>query len=164
MNRRVYAQLRPRVTGRSAFAWLTCACLVLAVLLHIPAVTCARQPLPNIVLAMADDQGWGDVGFRDHQVLKTPIIDAMAANSLLLERCCAATPVCSPTRGGIVTGRHPNRFGCFSEGYTLRSQQVTNSEALQQAGYATGHFGKWPLASLRADSPVCLGCSTTVEL
>ena len=114
---------------------------------------------PNIVLCMADDQGWGDVGYRDHQVLKTPTLDEMAKAALRLERFYAAAPVCSPTRGSVLTGRHPNRFGCFSWGHTLRPQEVTVAEALKTAGYATGHFGKWHVGPVRADSPVCPGAS-----
>jgi arylsulfatase A-like enzyme len=108
---------------------------------------------PNIVLCMADDQGWGDVGFRNHPVLKTPVLDELAATGLCFERFYAAAPVCSPTRGSVLTGRHPNRYGCFSWGHTIRPQEVTIAEALRGAGYATGHFGKWHVGSVRADAP-----------
>jgi arylsulfatase A-like enzyme len=74
---------------------------------------------------MADDQGWGDVGYRRHPVLKTPVIDEMARTGLLLERFYAAAPVCSPTRGSVLTGRHPNRYGCFSWGHSIRPQEMT---------------------------------------
>lgn len=114
---------------------------------------------PNVILCMADDQGWGDVGYNGHPVLKTPTLDAMAAGALRLDRFYAAAPVCSPTRGSVLTGRHPNRFACFSWGHTLRPQEVTVAEALQRAGYATGHFGKWHLGPVRAESPVCPGRS-----
>jgi arylsulfatase A-like enzyme len=106
--------------------------------------------LPNIVLVMADDQGWGDVGFRDHPYLKTPVMDEMAAKGIRFDRFYAAAPVCSPTRGSVLTGRHPNRFGCFSWGHPLREQEKTVAEYLQQAGYTTGHFGKWHLGSIEA--------------
>ncbi len=114
---------------------------------------------PNFVLCMADDQGWGDVAYNGHPRIKTPTLDAMAASGLRFTRFYAAAPVCSPTRGSVLTGRHPNRFACFSWGYTLRPQEVTIAEALKGAGYATGHFGKWHLGSLRRDSPVCPGNS-----
>jgi arylsulfatase A-like enzyme len=116
------------------------------------------QP-PNIVLCMADDQGWGDVGFRGHPVLKTPVMDELAATGLRFERFYAAAPVCSPTRGSVLTGRHPNRYGCFSWGRTIRPQEVTVAEALKTAGYTTGHFGKWHVGPVRADSPVSPGAS-----
>ncbi|MCP5118130.1 MAG: sulfatase-like hydrolase/transferase [bacterium] len=116
-------------------------------------------PKPNIILAMADDQGWGDMAYNSHPVLKTPTFDEMAAAGLRFDRFYAAAPVCSPTRGSVMTGRHPNRFGCFRWGYSLRPQEVTVAEALRDAGYATGHFGKWHLGSVRSDSPVCPGNS-----
>jgi arylsulfatase A-like enzyme len=109
---------------------------------------------PNVILCMADDQGWGDVGYRGHPVLKTPVLDEMASCGLRFERFYAAAPVCSPTRGSVLTGRHPNRYGCFSWGYPIRPQEVTIAEALRGAGYATGHFGKWHVGSVRAQSPV----------
>ncbi|MCD6394960.1 MAG: sulfatase-like hydrolase/transferase, partial [Planctomycetes bacterium] len=95
----------------------------------------------NIVLCMADDQGWGDMAYNAHPVLKTPHFDAMAKEALRFDRFYAAAPVCSPTRGSVMTGRHPNRFGCFKWGRSLRPQEVTVAEALKKAGYVTGHFG-----------------------
>ncbi|MBW3599643.1 MAG: sulfatase-like hydrolase/transferase [Planctomycetes bacterium] len=118
----------------------------------------AEESRPNFVLCMADDQGWGDVGHRDPQ-LKTPTMDELAATGLRLDRFYAAAPVCSPTRGSVMTGRHPNRFGCFSWGHTLRPQEITVAEALKTAGYATGHFGKWHLGDVTANSPVSPGGS-----
>ncbi len=116
-------------------------------------------PPPNIVLVMADDQGWGDVAYNGHPKLKTPNLDSMAAAGLRFDRFYAAAPVCSPTRGSVMTGRHPNRFGCFRWGYTLRPQEITIAEALKSAGYATGHFGKWHIGSVRKGSPVNPGGS-----
>jgi len=109
---------------------------------------------PNVVLCMADDQGWGDMGYNGHPALKTPSFDAMAAESLRFDRFYAAAPVCSPTRGSVMTGRHPNRFGCFKWGHPIRPQEVTIAEALKSVGYVTGHFGKWHLGSVCKSSPV----------
>jgi len=114
---------------------------------------------PNIILCMADDQGWGDMSYNGHPILKTPHFDAMAASALRFDHFYAAAPVCSPTRGSVMTGRHPNRFGCFQWGYTLRPQEVTIAEALKTAGYVTGHFGKWHLGSVCKGSPVNPGAS-----
>ena len=60
---------------------------------------------PNVVLVMADDQGWGQTGYYKHPILKTPNLDAMAAGGLRLDRFYAAGPVCSPTRASVLTGR-----------------------------------------------------------
>jgi len=104
---------------------------------------------PNIVLVMADDQGWGQTGYYDHPVLKTPNLDAMAENGLRLDRFYAAAPVCSPTRAAMLTGRTNMRTGVESHGYALRRQEKTLPSALRSAGYATAHFGKWHLNGLR---------------
>lgn len=119
----------------------------------------AVKKKPNIVLCMADDQGWGDMAYNGHPVLKTPNFDAMAKEALRFDRFYAAAPVCSPTRGSVMTGRHPNRFGCFKWGYSLRPQEITIAEALKKAGYVTGHFGKWHLGSVCKPSPVNPGQS-----
>lgn len=118
-----------------------------------------RKDRPSIILAMADDQGWGDMAYNGHPALRTPVFDEMSRTGLRFDRFYAAAPVCSPTRGSVLTGRTPNRFGCFSWGYSLRPEENTVAEILQSAGYATGHFGKWHLGSIRADSPVSPGQS-----
>jgi arylsulfatase A-like enzyme len=108
---------------------------------------------------MADDQGWGDVGYAGHPAIKTPNLDTMATAGIRFDRFYAAAPVCSPTRGSVMTGRHPNRYGCFSWGYPLRPQENTLAAALRTAGYRTGHFGKWHLGSVQKTSPVNPGAS-----
>jgi arylsulfatase A-like enzyme len=118
-----------------------------------------NDPRPNIILVMADDQGWGDMGYHGHPVMVTPNFDDMASQSIRFDHFYAAAPVCSPTRGSVLTGRHPNRFGCFSWGYTLRPQEITIAKRLKEAGYATAHFGKWHLGSVRIGSPVNPGQS-----
>lgn len=109
---------------------------------------------PNIVLVMADDQGWGDAAYQGHPHLITPELDRMAAEGLVFDRFYAAASVCSPTRGSVMTGRHPNRFGCFSWGYSLWPEEQSLAELMRSAGYRTGHFGKWHLGSVQAGSPV----------
>jgi arylsulfatase A-like enzyme len=104
---------------------------------------------PNIVLVMTDDQGWGQTGDYNHPHLETPNLDAMAANGLRLDRFYAGAPNCSPTRATVLTGRTNDRTGVFNHGWPLRRQEKTLGEAMQQAGYATAHFGKWHLNGLR---------------
>ncbi len=115
--------------------------------------------LPNIILCMADDQGWGDMGYAGHEVIRTPNFDSMASEAMRFDHFYAAAPVCSPTRGSVLTGRNPNRFGCYSWGHTIRPQEITIAEVLKDAGYITGHFGKWHLGSVRKGSPVNPGNS-----
>ncbi len=104
---------------------------------------------PNFVLVMADDMGWGQTGYYNHPVLQTPHLDAMAAAGLRFDRFYAGGPVCSPTRATVLTGRTHDRTGVESHGFALRRQERTLSRALDEVGYATGHFGKWHLNGLR---------------
>lgn len=109
---------------------------------------------PNVVLVMADDQGWGDMAYAGHPELSTPNFDRASAVGLRFDRFYAAAPVCSPTRASVLTGRHPNRSGVFKWGHPLRPQEITIAETLRANGYATAHFGKWHLGSVRHQSPV----------
>ena len=104
---------------------------------------------PNVILCMTDDQGWGDVGYNGHPLLKTPNLDKMAQTGIRFNRFYSGAPVCSPTRGSAITGRHPYRYGIPSanRGHMLR-EEITLAEALKTQGYATGHFGKWHLGTL----------------
>ncbi|MEM1442410.1 MAG: sulfatase-like hydrolase/transferase [Verrucomicrobiota bacterium] len=104
---------------------------------------------PHIVLVMADDQGWGQMGYQGHPDLKTPNFDEMAANGLRFDRFYAGASNCSPTRATVLTGRSNDRTGVYNHGYPLRLQEKTIAEALRDAGYKTGHFGKWHLNGLR---------------
>lgn len=104
--------------------------------------------MPNIVLIMTDDQGWGETGYYNHPALKTPNLDAMAANGLRFDRFYAGAPVCSPTRASVLTGRANDRCGVPNHGHALRLQEKTLPQALKRRGYATGHFGKWHLDGL----------------
>jgi len=108
------------------------------------------QPmLPNVILCMSDDQGWGDTGYNGHAVLRTPHLDQMAAEGIRFQRFYAAAPVCSPTRGSCLTGRHPARYGIpFANTGHLLPGEVTLAEVLKTRGYTTGHFGKWHLGTL----------------
>ena len=125
----------------------------------IVCVSAFSSEKPNIILCMADDQGWMDVAYNGNTVLKTPNLDELSEAGLRFDQFHAAAPVCSPTRGSVLTGRHPNRFGCFRWGYDLRPQEITIAEALKTAGYATAHFGKWHLGSVLKGSPVNPGNS-----
>ena len=113
---------------------------------------------PHILLVMADDMGWGQTGYYNHPVLKTPNLDAMAAKGLRFDRFYAGAPNCSPTRATVLTGRSNDRTGVENHGYPLRLQEKTVATALRDAGYRTAHFGKWHLNGLRgAGAPILKG-------
>jgi len=88
----------------------------------------------NIILIMTDDQGWGQMGYYDHPVLKTPNLDAMAANGLRFDRFYAGAPVCSPARATVLTGRSNDRTGVLDHGYPMHRQEKTIAQAFEQAG------------------------------
>ena len=108
---------------------------------------------PNIVLIIADDLGWNDVGYHGGP-LQTPNIDALAREGVTLERFYCA-PVCTPTRAGLFTGRYPIRFGMMRSVVTpwrrqgIPPEERTLPEALADAGYERrALFGKWHLGHL----------------
>jgi len=108
-----------------------------------------RFDKPNIVLCMADDLGYGDTGFNGNSIIKTPNLDAMAETGLQFMRFYSGAPVCSPTRGSCLTGRHPYRYGItFANVGHMPAAEITLAEALKTQGYTTGHFGKWHLGTL----------------
>ncbi|YCM42990.1 sulfatase-like hydrolase/transferase [Verrucomicrobiaceae bacterium 227] len=113
---------------------------------------------PNILLVMADDLGWGDVGFNGHKVIKTPHLDDMAKNGLRFTRFYTASPLCSPTRGSCLTGRHPWRFGVLAA-HTggMRIAETTVAEAAKSEGYTTGFFGKWHLGWVKPEERLTRG-------
>ena len=102
---------------------------------------------------MGDDHGWNETSYNGHPHVKTPVLDEMAANGLRLDRFYSAHPNCSPIRGSIMTGRHPNRYGTFAPGWSIRPEEITIAQLLRKAGYACGHFGKWHLGPVKAGSP-----------
>ncbi len=108
---------------------------------------------PNVILMMADDLGWGDVQcFNAKSPIKTPNLNAMAANGMRFDRFYASSPVCSPTRGSVITGRHPYRYGItFANTGHMKAEELTLAELLKAKGYATGHFGKWHLGTLTTE-------------
>lgn len=108
---------------------------------------------PNIVLLMGDDHGWDEVAYNGHPHLKTPVLDEMATQGLRLDRFYSAHPSCSPTRGSIITGRHPNRYGTFAPNWSIRPDEISIAQILRKAGYACGHFGKWHLGPVKVESP-----------
>ena len=107
----------------------------------------AEPPRPNIVLVIADDQGYGDLAHTGNPIIQTPHLDALAAESTSLTDYHVA-PTCSPTRAALMTGHWTDRTGVWhtiNGRSMLRDNEVTLGQLLTDAGYATGMFGKWHL-------------------
>lgn len=131
----------------------------------------AESPRPNIVVIMADDLGWRDLHCYGNSHVDTPFIDQFASEGMLFTDAYAASPVCSPTRGAMMTGLsparlhltnhapgHPDQFSLegsnLQEAASVRNlnlSYVTIAERLKAAGYATGHVGKWHLSYVARD-------------
>lgn len=116
-----------------------------------------NKELPNIILLMGDDHGWNETGYNGHPFVKTPVLDEMAASGLRFDRFYSAHPSCSPTRGSLLTGRHPNRYGTFAPNWSLRPEEITIAHILKEAGYVSGHFGKWHVGPVKKESPTSPG-------
>jgi len=105
--------------------------------------------LPNIVIFLADDLGYGDIGCYGHPIIKTPHIDALAKEGVRLTDCHSGGTVCSPSRASLLTGRTPYRTGFYTiagpEGSHLSKKEVTLASLLKAKGYDTCFVGKWHL-------------------
>ena len=130
---------------------------LLLVILPLSVGPLAANEHPHIVLVMADDHGYGDCGYTGHPFVRTPNLDAMARQSVVFDRFYASSPVCSPTRAALLTGRHAFRVNVPNHGHYLRPHEVTIAEVLGANGYVTGHFGKWHIGSVQPDSPTSPG-------
>jgi arylsulfatase A-like enzyme len=100
---------------------------------------------PNIILIMADDQGWGDLSIKGNTNISTPNIDQLATSGVSFDKFYVS-PVCSPTRAELLTGRYHVRGGVFSTstgGERLDLDEQTLAEVFKKAGYATAAYGKW---------------------
>jgi arylsulfatase A-like enzyme len=126
------------------------------------AVSAARgqTPRPNIVLIVADDLGYGDLGVHGGKDVVTPNIDAIAAAGMRFTNAYATGCVCSPSRVGLLTGRHQCRTGHDSNPHRqfgLDLSEVTLAQRLKAAGYATGMVGKWHLGDSKEQNPLSRG-------
>lgn len=123
---------------------------LLALFLALCLLDPAFSASPNLVLFLADDLGYGDLGCFGHPLIQSPNLDKFARQGVRLTQCYAASAVCSPSRSALLTGRTPHRNGVYTwiaEGSEvhLRRSEVTLPALLKKAGYTTCHSGKWHL-------------------
>ncbi len=108
-------------------------------------ITTSEERPPNIIIMLADDQGWGDLSHSGNTDISTPNIDALATNGVSFDRFYV-NPVCSPTRAEFLTGRYHTRGGVYSTsagGERLDLDETTIAEVFKEAGYHSAAFGKW---------------------
>ena len=124
--------------------------LLVSVLLASPALGADRPP--NIVVILADDLGYADLGVQGSKDLATPHIDSLGKDGVRFTAGYVSGPVCAPTRAGLLTGRYAQRFGFEfnapeprATDYGLPREEATLAERLKAKGYATGMVGKWHL-------------------
>ena len=113
---------------------------------------------PNIVLIVADDLGYGDVGFNGQKLIKTPNLDRLAAQGMRFNQFYAGTTVCAPSRSALMTGQHTGHTyirgnkEMIPEGQQpLAASETTIAEVLKKAGYTTAAFGKWGLGPVGSE-------------
>ncbi len=120
---------------------------------------------PNILLIFVDDLGYNDVSYNGATEIETPNIDRLAEEGVAFSNGYVAHPTCGPSRAGLLTGRHPARFGMetnlayapFDEQYGLPVAETTIAAYLQDAGYRTGLVGKWQLGAAPPFHPLNRG-------
>ena len=129
---------------------------VMVISVGLPRAAEAAPPRPNIILILADDLGYADLGVTGSKDIPTPHIDSLAADGVHFTNAYVASPVCAPSRAGLMTGKHPIGFGFYDnlapvqpghdpEAVGLPPDQTTLAERLKKSGYTTGIVGKWHL-------------------
>ena len=171
---RALASTPTALAGRLARRWAAClgACAALACASLALAAPAFAQSTPNIVVLLADDLGYDDLGPYDHdqdpqtpEVTNTPVLDVLAAEGVRLSSYYSGASVCTPSRAMLLTGRHHARLGLTGaldpfSGQGLAAGEVTLAEILRARGYATGIFGKWHLGDAPQHQPLAQGFDT----
>jgi arylsulfatase A-like enzyme len=124
-------------------------CALLWLAFFFQPFTSKAQSKPNIIVIVADDMGWADLGCHGvRKDVKTPFLDSLAMSGVRFTAGYSCAPVCVPSRAGLLTGRYPNRFGMESnDDGPLPISESTIGDRMQSLGYITGLVGKWHVAS-----------------
>ena len=121
----------------------------------------ANNTKPNIIVILADDLGYHDLGFQGAGLIKTPNIDKLAKGGMVFNDGHVSASVCGPSRAGFMTGRYQQRFGyqanCPPYGKGMVTTETTIAQALKGIGYSTAAFGKWHLGDLKKHYPTNRG-------
>lgn len=136
---------------RSFLNQLTFLCITAAVLSACATSHSPSGSKPNIIVFLADDLGYGDLGCYGNPIIKTPNLDKLAEEGVRMTDCHSGGTVCSPSRSALLTGRNPYRSGFFyiaSRRAHLRNEEITIAELLRDRGYETSFWGKWHLSRL----------------
>ena len=123
-----------------SFRVITLAC---AIALCSGGAVFAADVAPNVVLIVADDMGWSDVGFNGRREWKTPNLDRLARQGTVFRRWYTAGVTCAPSRAALMTGRYGIHNGVTANNDDLPREEITLAEALKERGYRTALFGKW---------------------
>ena len=121
--------------------------IVAVVLSSLVCFHAAANDRPNVIVIMTDDQGYGDLSITGNEIVETPNMDRIAIEGAWLKQFYVS-PVCTPTRAHLMTGRYAYRtkaIDTYLGRAVMEPEEFTVAEALQEAGYATGIFGKWHL-------------------
>ncbi|MGK6350356.1 arylsulfatase [Parapedobacter sp. DT-150] len=132
--------------------------LIVCGILSVVAVSAQASKKPNIIFILADDLGYGDVGFNGQERIKTPNLDRLAREGMVFSQFYAGTTVCAPSRSSLISGQHTGHTfirgnkGVEPEGqYPIPDSLFTLAEALKAQGYTTGAFGKWGLGPVGSE-------------
>lgn len=125
-----------------------------------------REGSPNVIIIVTDDAGWADFGFNGCKDIPTPRIDSIAREGVNFTTGYVTGPVCSPSRAGLLAGRHQSLFGheyniTGHESQGLPTSETLLPERLRRLGYATGAFGKWHLGGGHGHRPNDRGFETS---
>jgi len=140
----------------------------LAAVLVLAVSTATSAEKPNIVLIMADDLGYADLGFQGSKTIPTPHLDALRKRGVRFTDAHVTASACSPSRAGLMMGRYQQRFGHHAnvppKEHGMDPEEMTLGEALQEQGYTTGFIGKWHLGRSEDRYPTAQGFDTFIGL